>query len=216
MNCFTKFGDHLASTYDAFPAWTRLLHLPEPDPTHRKHQCTACHRSRQLSTFFSRRHPQLTIYITGQSSSSFSLYISPALSLKQGYSCSSHHYPYRTILIILRVSIYIQALSLGPQSNVEQYGLRLQNPGCGVDDSYFSSRNVPGFGGQSAIGGIPLAKVAIRLYLNLYTTSDGQPPRNIKLIIVSGHSVGFGVRMSFVSLAWMLRSGSEIVPRWTE
>ncbi|CAF1246783.1 unnamed protein product [Adineta steineri] len=31
--------------------------------------------------------------------------------------------------------------------------------------------------------GIPLAKVAIRLYLNLYTTNDGRPPRNIKVVI---------------------------------
>jgi hypothetical protein len=104
--------------------------------------------------------------------------------LTQGYSTSSHRYPYRTIVIDLRVGIYIQALWLGPQSNVEQYGVRLNYPGCDVDDIFHSSRSVPGFEGQSAVGGIPLAKVAIRLYLNLYTTSDGRPPSNIKLIIV--------------------------------
>ncbi|CAF1539385.1 unnamed protein product, partial [Adineta steineri] len=39
------------------------------------------------------------------------------------------------------------------------------------------------YGNQPSIVGIPLAKVAIRLYLNLYTTNDGRPPSNIKIVI---------------------------------
>ena len=64
---------------------------------------------------------------------------------------------------------------------MQRYGLRLYHPQRNVDDTYFSSDS----NGQYGITGIPLAKVAIRLYLNLYTTSDGRPPRNIKIIIVS-------------------------------
>jgi len=30
-----------------------------------------------------------------------------------------------------------------------------------------------------------MAKVAIRLYINLYTTNDGKPPSNIQLNLVS-------------------------------
>jgi hypothetical protein len=82
------------------------------------------------------------------------------------------------------VNIYVHSLTLGSQSNVEQYGLRLYNPPRNVDDTYYSSI-VPEYGNQPAIVGIPFAKVAIRLYLNLYTTSDGRPPSNIKIIIVS-------------------------------
>ena len=87
-------------------------------------------------------------------------------------------------MINLRVNVYVQALSLGSQCNVQRYGLRLYNPQRNVDDTFYSSL-VPGFGNQPTIAGIPLAKVAIRLYLNLYTTSDGRPPSNIKIIIVS-------------------------------
>ncbi|CAF4677510.1 unnamed protein product, partial [Rotaria sp. Silwood1] len=99
-----------------------------------------------------------------------------------GYSFSSFHYPYHTIVINLRVNIYVHTLTLGPQSNVQRYGLRLYNPLRNVDDTYYSSI-IPGSNNQPAIAGIPLAKVAIRLYLNLYTTSDGRPPSNIKIMI---------------------------------
>ncbi|CAF4965306.1 unnamed protein product, partial [Rotaria sp. Silwood1] len=99
-----------------------------------------------------------------------------------GYSFSSFHYPYHTIVINLRVNIYVHTLTLGPQSNVQRYGLRLYNPLRNVDDTYYSSI-IPGSNNQPAIIGIPLAKVAIRLYLNLYTTSDGRPPSNIKIMI---------------------------------
>ncbi len=60
----------------------------------------------------------------------------------------------------------------------------MYNPSRDVDDTYYSS-TVSEYGNQPVIVGIPLAKVAIRLYLNLYTTSDGQPPTNIKIVIVS-------------------------------
>jgi hypothetical protein len=60
----------------------------------------------------------------------------------------------------------------------------LYNPSRNVDDTYYSSI-VPEFGNQPAIVGIPLAKVATRLYLNLYSTNDGRPPSNIKIGIVS-------------------------------
>ncbi|CAF4953056.1 unnamed protein product [Rotaria sp. Silwood1] len=99
-----------------------------------------------------------------------------------GYSFSSFHYPYHTIVINLRVNIYVHTLTLGPQSNVQRYGLRLYNPLRNVDDTYYSSI-IPGSNNQPAIVGIPLAKVAIRLYLNLYTTNDGRPPSNIKIMI---------------------------------
>ncbi|CAF4237667.1 unnamed protein product, partial [Adineta steineri] len=103
-------------------------------------------------------------------------------STSPGYSFQSHHYPYQTIVINLRVNIYVQALTLGSQSNVQRYGLRLYNPLRNVDDTYYSSL-VPEYGNQPSIVGIPLTKVAIRLYLNLYTTNDGRPPRNIKIVI---------------------------------
>jgi hypothetical protein len=38
---------------------------------------------------------------------------------------------------------------------------------------------------QPIISNIPLAKVAIRLYINLYTTNDGRPPSNIQINLVS-------------------------------
>ncbi|CAF1547275.1 unnamed protein product, partial [Adineta ricciae] len=103
-------------------------------------------------------------------------------SLSPGYSYSSAHYPFHTIVINLRVNIYVQALTLGPQSNVQRFGLRLYNPDNGVDDTYYSAI-APQYGNQPAVVGIPLAKVAIRLYLNLYTTNDGQPPNNVKIVL---------------------------------
>ncbi len=60
----------------------------------------------------------------------------------------------------------------------------MYNPLRNVDDTYYSSI-APEFANEPAIGGIPLAKVAIRLYLNLYTTSDGRPPNHIKILMVS-------------------------------
>ncbi|CAF3156003.1 unnamed protein product [Rotaria sp. Silwood2] len=103
-------------------------------------------------------------------------------SQSSGYSFSSFHYPYHTIVINLRVNIYVHSLTLGSQSNVQRYGLRLYNPSRNVDDTYYSSI-LPESNNQSAIVGIPLAKVAIRLYLNIYTTNDGKPPSNIKIMI---------------------------------
>ena len=67
---------------------------------------------------------------------------------------------------------------------MQRYGLRVYNPSQDVDDTFYPS-TVPGSGNQPAITGIPLAKIAIRLYLNLYTTRDGRPPSNIKIVIVS-------------------------------
>ena len=93
-------------------------------------------------------------------------------------------------MINLKLNIYVQSLTLGAQSNVERYGLRLYNPTHNVDDTYYSSISSE-YGNQPAITGIPLAKVAIRLYLNLYTTSDGRPPSHIKIILVSTHSIEF-------------------------
>ncbi|CAF4885145.1 unnamed protein product, partial [Rotaria magnacalcarata] len=90
-------------------------------------------------------------------------------SSSPGYSFSSFQYPYHTIVINLRVNTYVHSLSLGSQSNVQRYGLRLYNPGRNVDDTYYSSMT-PGYDNQPTVAGIPLAKVAIRLYLNLYTT----------------------------------------------
>ena len=87
-------------------------------------------------------------------------------------------------MIEFHVNIYVQSLSLGQQCNVQQYGLRLFNPNQNVDDTYYPSMVRNGNGPQ-IINGIPLAKVAFRLFINLYTTSDGQPPRNIKFIIVN-------------------------------
>jgi hypothetical protein len=78
----------------------------------------------------------------------------------------------------------VHALALGSECNVEQFSLRLYNPVGNVDDTYYSSI-IPELGNQPAIVGIPLSKVAIRLYLNLYTTSDGRPPNHIKIMMVS-------------------------------
>lgn len=100
----------------------------------------------------------------------------------KGYSFSSHQYPFQTIVVSLKFSGYVQSLSLGPQSNVERYGLRVFNPMRNVDDTYYSSINETT--GQPMISNIHLAKVAIRLYINLYTTNDGRPPSNIILNLV--------------------------------
>jgi hypothetical protein len=40
-----------------------------------------------------------------------------------------------------------------------------------------------------------MAKVAIRLYINLYTTSDGRPPSNIQINLVSPLSLLSLLRM---------------------
>jgi hypothetical protein len=56
------------------------------------------------------------------------------------------------------------------------------NPLRNVDDTYYSS-NDPNTG-QPIISNIHMAKVAIRLYINLYTTNDGRPPSNIQLNFV--------------------------------
>jgi hypothetical protein len=73
---------------------------------------------------------------------------------------------------------------LGQQSNVQRYGLRLYNPLLpNVDDTYHAS--IDSATGSSMISHVHLSKVAIRLYINIYTTTDGSPPRNIKLIFVS-------------------------------
>ncbi|CAF4489042.1 unnamed protein product, partial [Rotaria sp. Silwood2] len=82
-------------------------------------------------------------------------------SQSSGYSFPSFHYPYHTIVINLRVNIYVHTLTLGSQSNVQRYGLRLYNPSRNVDDTYYSSI-LPESNNQPAIVGIPLAKVAIR------------------------------------------------------
>ena len=103
--------------------------------------------------------------------------------LLQGYSFPANQYPFLTIVISLKVTAYVQSLSLGPQSNVQRYGLRLYNPARNVDDTYYSSTD--GSSGQPMISGIPMAKVAVRLYINLYTTSDGRPPSNLQLTFVS-------------------------------
>ena len=145
------------------------------------------YKTSSISTLHN-EHPQLTSsthshhhhpYVQPQ----LRTFMSPVYFL-QGYSYSSFHYPYRTITINLRVNTYVQALTLGSQCNVQRYGLRLYNPSRNVDDTYYSSR-MPEYGDRPAIVRIPLAKVAIRLYLNLYTTSDGRPPSNIKIVIVS-------------------------------
>ena len=66
---------------------------------------------------------------------------------------------------------------------MQRYGLRVYNPSQDVDDTFYPS-SAAAYGNQPVITGIPLAKVAIRLYLNLYTTRDGRPPSNIKIVIV--------------------------------
>ncbi|CAF4054083.1 unnamed protein product, partial [Rotaria sp. Silwood2] len=73
----------------------------------------------------------------------------------------------------------VQSLSLGSKSNVQKYGLRMFNPLRNVDDTYYSS--IDSDTGQPIISNIHIAKVAIRLYINLYTTNDGKPPNNIQL-----------------------------------
>ncbi len=101
----------------------------------------------------------------------------------QGYSFSSHQYPFQTIVVSLKFTGYVQSLSLGSQSNVQQYGLRTFNPSRNVDDTYYSS--IDPNTGDPIISNIPMAKVAVRLYINLYTTNDGRPPSNIQLNFVS-------------------------------
>ena len=114
--------------------------------------------------------------------SSLSLTLHLSLLL-QGYSFPANQYPFLTIVVSLKVTAYVQSLSLGPQSNVQRYGLRLYNPARNVDDTYYSSTDSTS--GQPMISGIPMAKVAVRLYINLYTTSDGRPPSNLQLTFVS-------------------------------
>ncbi len=101
----------------------------------------------------------------------------------QGYSFSSHQYPFQTIVVSLKFTGYVQSLSLGSQSNVQRYGLRTFNPSRNVDDTYYSS--IDPNTGDPIISNIPMAKVAVRLYINLYTTNDGRPPSNIQLNFVS-------------------------------
>ncbi|CAF4046990.1 unnamed protein product, partial [Rotaria sp. Silwood1] len=104
---------------------------------------------------------------------------SNSLSSNDGYSFSSHHYPFHTIVVSLKFTGYVQSLSLGSKSNIQRYGLRVFNPLRNVDDTYYSS--IDPNTGQPIISNIHMAKVAIRLYINLYTTNDGRPPSNIQL-----------------------------------
>jgi hypothetical protein len=66
---------------------------------------------------------------------------------------------------------------------MQRYGLRTYNPSKDVDDTYYSS--IDPTTGLPTISNIHLAKVAVRLYINLYTTSDGRPPSNIQVNLVS-------------------------------
>ena len=61
--------------------------------------------------------------------------------------------------------------------------MRTFNPTRNVDDTYYST--IDPTTGQPIISNIHLSKVAIRLYINLYTTNDGRPPSNIQLNFVS-------------------------------
>ena len=88
-------------------------------------------------------------------------------------------------MISLKFTVYVQSLSLGSGCNVERYGLRVYNPTRNIDDTYPST--IDPQTGRPVVSNIPLAKVAVRLYINLYTTSDGRPPSNIRLVFVSGN-----------------------------
>ncbi|CAF4880785.1 unnamed protein product, partial [Rotaria socialis] len=140
---------------------------------------------------------------------------SNSLLSNNGYSFASHHYPYQTIVISLKFVGYVQSLSLGSQTNVQRYGLRVFNPARNVDDTYYSSTD-PNTG-QSTISNVHLAKVAIRLYINLYTTNDGRPPRNIQLkfnICFDLRSPSNGDRPSSVVERPSLPS-PMLIPEWT-
>ena len=149
----------------------RLLHHHQH--LHQQHlqprQLALIQRTHQQRPYPSYFRPPLTLHLS---------------LLLQGYSFPANQYPFLTIVISLKVTAYVQSLSLGPQSNVQRYGLRLYNPARNVDDTYYSSTDSTS--GQPMISGIPMAKVAVRLYINLYTTSDGRPPSNLQLTFVSG------------------------------
>ena len=49
--------------------------------------------------------------------------------------------------------------------------------------------------GQPTVSNIPQSKIAVRLYLNLYTTTDGRPPTNIQINLVNMHA-----KMLFVQI----------------
>ena len=87
------------------------------------------------------------------------------------------------MVISLKFTGYVQSLSLGPRSNVQRFGLRVFNPSRNVDDTYYSS--IDRSTGRPIVSNIHLAKVAVRLYINLYTTNDGRPPNNIELDLVN-------------------------------
>ncbi|CAF3866732.1 unnamed protein product [Rotaria sordida] len=141
---------------------------------------------------------------------------SNSLFNNNGYSFSSHHYPFQTIVISLKFTGYVQSLSLGSKSNVQKYGLRVFNPLRNVDDTYYSS--IDPNTGQPTISNIHIAKVAIRLYINLYTTNDGRPPRNIQF----NFNICFDLRSSsngdrrFVMIEEPVISSSILMPERIE
>jgi len=98
-----------------------------------------------------------------------------------------------TIIINLKFPAYVQSLSLGSSSNIQRFGLRLYNPNTNVDDTYYSS--IDPTNGQPTVSNIPQSKIAVRLYLNLYTTTDGRPPTNIQINLVNMHA-----KMLFVQI----------------
>ncbi|CAF3911734.1 unnamed protein product, partial [Rotaria sp. Silwood1] len=83
------------------------------------------------------------------------------------------------------------------------------------DDTYYSS--IDPNTGQPIISNIHMAKVAIRLYINLYTTNDGRPPSNIQL----NFNICFDLRSSsngdrrFVITEQVVIPSSILIPQRT-
>ncbi|CAF4211619.1 unnamed protein product, partial [Adineta steineri] len=179
----------------------QIIQTPQPSYLTQSPSGYTCSLNYQINTNI---HIYNICTLSSPSSSIFDSTASNSLFTDNGYSFESHHYPFQTIVISLKFTGYVQSLSLGSQSNVQRYGLRMFNPSRNVDDTYYSS--IDPITGQPIISNIHMSKVAIRLYINLYTTRDGRPPSNIQL----NFNICFDLRSSSAGDEGLVIQGTPI------
>ncbi|CAF4254763.1 unnamed protein product, partial [Adineta steineri] len=113
-----------------------IIQIPQPSYLIQSPSGYTCSLNYQINTNI---HINNICSLSSPSSSIFDSTSSNSLFTDNGYSFESHHYPFQTIVISLKFTGYVQSLSLGSQSNVQRYGLRMFNPSRNVDDTYYSS-----------------------------------------------------------------------------
>ncbi|CAF4281917.1 unnamed protein product, partial [Adineta steineri] len=103
----------------------QVIQTPQPSYLTQSPSGYTCSLNYQINTNI---HINNICTLSSPSSSIFDSTASNSLFTDNGYSFESHHYPFQTIVISLKFTGYVQSLSLGSQSNVQRYGLRMFNP----------------------------------------------------------------------------------------